>query len=85
MTKDELQRGAVAMLGLQGIEVPNLDGFSTITEYLGVERLFDRLSLYVHHKRVAMQMREKGDIPAARQWEGAAESVYRSLPQWARW
>ncbi len=65
-------------------EIPNLDGMSE-DEVRQCERVFGLLAAYASHKANAMKWRAAGDIEVAIGHERAADTMYRRLPEWARW
>lgn len=72
--------------------LPNLDGFLTADQAkaacLELHKLSDgirKLADYAEAKAGCMELRARGEIEKARRFEAAAEFVYSSLPQWAKW
>lgn len=51
----------------------------------GYRRAVSELSLYAINKATAIRRRAAGDIPNARLYEDICESIYRDLPEFARW
>lgn len=51
-------------------------GYVAVTGHLGG---------YASNKATAMTCRERGDIVAAESYERICETIYESLPDWARW
>jgi hypothetical protein len=47
--------------------------------------VFADLAEYARKKRVAVAYRAGGNILEARYYEDQCETVYKRLPQWARW
>lgn len=67
-------------------DVPNLDDMTTdpgeLLELAGTLRL---LSAYANYKARAMAYRLEGRIEEALTWERECDSLYKQLPEWARW
>jgi hypothetical protein len=67
------------------MDTPNLDCFIDPDDLAEHERVFDLLRAYCFHKRIAMRNRLEGHIGCALVSERACDSIYKQLPDWARW
>jgi hypothetical protein len=70
---------------MEKIEFPvNLDDINTgdLVEY---RDLFHKLYTYCNFRVEARAWRREGLVESATQAESRADSIYRSLPEWARW
>jgi hypothetical protein len=52
---------------------------------LGTRIVTAKLANYASNKATAMSLRMRGEIATAVIYEGIADTVYRQLPDWARW
>jgi hypothetical protein len=64
----------------------NLDDLSVYADdYRRAAEILDRYSTYLKIKRLAMNERAADRIDNAIRRENQLESIYRGLPEWARW
>ena len=50
-----------------------------------IEKTMAKLACYCEAKRDAMELRLEGKISLAIKYEGICDSIYKQLPDWAKW
>jgi hypothetical protein len=78
-------------IGDDEFPVPNVDGMADdevnafITKYWYASGVRGQLKDYAFEIRMARQARLAGTIELALRCEATAQSIYDSLPEWAKW
>ena len=63
----------------------NLDGYSEPSDLDRLAEGFGRLAAYARHKAQAMRERSAGRLPMARLCERRCDTLYKEMPDWAKW
>jgi hypothetical protein len=69
---------------MKELEVPNLDCLNN-EDLSDLAEVFLKLFSYSRYKAASMDCRLEGEIAEAVKYENVCDSLYKDLPEWARW